>query len=370
MTAIGLFFGATAILRAAPQPFAGWLSDRIGRIPIMGWSQILRAFTFVGVGYAMMSDSGFWPIAAAIALNYIFGAALQPAAHAMVADLAKERERISAFSLLRIAGNLSWAIGPALGGFIAHHSYSVLFYVSGGLNLVSGVYFLLALKEKSQVDQAVPARFKFRDLFDLRGDTLIFRHCFISFLLFLVVAQLIAALSVYCVDKVGISQAQLGSLYAINGLMVVILQIPISSLLKRLTLTHQLAAGAAVYAVGYFLVGFAGNYSFLVMCMIIITIAEMMISPPSLTLVANLSPSGAYGRYMGLFGFFQMSGWSLGPTVGGFMLDIFATMPILTWTVIAFMAVIASGLYLNFGRRLSRITDSGLVVLEERAAHA
>lgn len=370
MTAIGLFFGVTAVLRAAPQPLAGWLSDRVGRVLIMGWSQILRAGTFAGVGYAMRSASGFWPIAAAIAFNYIFGAALQPAAHAMVADLAGERERISAFSMLRIAGNLSWAIGPALGGFLAHQSYSTLFYASGVLNLISGIYFLVVLRESPHSTQAISPGFRFKELFNLRQDKLLFRHCLISFLLFLVVAQLIAALSVYCVDTVGIGQAQLGVLYAINGFMVVVFQLPMMALFKRLTLTHQLAAGAAVYAVGYFLVGIAGGFAFLVICMVVITVAEMMVSPPSLTLVANLSSPSTYGRDMGLFGFFHMSGWSLGPTVGGFMLDLFSARPILTWAVIALMALAASALYINFGRRLSRAINSGLVVQEEDPSHA
>lgn len=360
MSAIGLFFGFSAILRAAPQPFAGWLSDRLGRVPIMGWSLVLRAVTFAGVGYAIMCKAGFFTIAAIISFNYITGAVLHPAANAMVADLVKKEQRIQAFSVLRIAGNLGWAIGPALGGFVAHQSYAALFLLAAVIALCAGVFFLLALRDVPRAGRDDRAEFKLGDVFGLRRDGRLYKHCLISFVLFLAVAQLIATLSVYSVESIGITRAQLGMLYALNGLMVVLFQFPISSLLKRFLLTRQLATGALVYAVGYFLVGLAPGFSFLVVCMVIITLGEIIVSPPSLTLVANLSTPGKYGRYMGLFGFFQMAGWSLGPTVGGTLLDIFAGKPIIMWSLISLLAISAFALYLGFERKLSSLVNSGL----------
>ena len=371
MSAIGLFFGFSAILRAAPQPFAGWLSDRIGRVPIMGWSLIVRAVTFAGVGYAIMSKAGFFTIAAVISFNYIAGSVLAPAVNAMVADLVVKERRIAAFSFLRIAGNLGWAIGPALGGFVAHTSYANLFFLAAGITLLAGIYLLVSLRDTTAVEREELHTFKLRDIFDLRRDTALYKYCLISFVLFLAVAQLVAALSVYSVNTVGISQTQLGVLYTINGLMVVFLQFPIMAALRRLPLTKQLAAGAFVYAVGYSLVGFASGFAFLIACMVIITLAEIMVSPASLTLVANLSSAGKYGRHMGLYGFFNMAGWSFGPTVGGALLDVFKTQPHLMWITISQLAVAACVLYLLFGRTLPAEANSSRRIDEESsAAHA
>lgn len=369
MTAIGVFFGYTALLRAIPQPIAGSVSDHIGRVPIMGWSQILRAFTFVGVGYAIMKNSGFWVIAAIISINFIVGAVLQPAAHAMVADVTKREERMSGFSMLRIAGNLGWAIGPAMGGFLAHYSYSSLFFFSAFLNLVSGIYFLVTLRDLPRSERTSDAGFRFRDLLNWDRDKLIHQHCAISFLVFLVMAQLIAALSVYTVDTVGISQAELGTLYTLNGLMVVVLQIPTSILFRKFRLSIQLVMGSVVYAIGYTSVGFAAGYAALFICMIIITMGEIITIPPALTLVTNLSPPGAYGRNMGIFGFFQTGGWSFGPTVGGVLLDLFPTRPAITWGIIGVIAMTAAGLYLLFGRRLSLALNTESEPMEAPVAH-
>ncbi len=370
MSVIGAFFGLGAVLRAAPQPFAGWLSDRLGRVPVMGWSLVLRAATFVAVGVAIMHHAGFIAIAAIVSVNYLAGAVLHPATNAMVADLVEKKQRLSAFALLRIAGNLGWAIGPGLGGFVAHHSYSLLSILAGVVSLVSGIYFLLALRDVPRVQPQDRTAFKLADMISLKKDPRLSEHCLVSFLLFLAVAQLVAALSVYSVDSVGISQAQLGALYTINGLMVVLLQYPISALFEKYSLTRQLTIGAIIYALGYGLVGLANGFMFLVMCMFIITTAEMIVSPPTLTLVANLSGPGKYGQYMGLYGFFQTAGWSLGPTVGGALLDLFAARPMIMWLIIASMAVGASILFRNFGKRLPDYVDSGVKDQEEVLAGA
>ncbi|MEZ5359388.1 MAG: MFS transporter [Candidatus Zixiibacteriota bacterium] len=360
MSAIGLFFGVTAVLRAVPQPMAGWLSDRFGRVRIMGWSQVLRSFTFAGVAYAMAQNAGFWVIGSIIGLNYIFGAVLHPAANAMVADIVAKEERIPAYAFLRITGNLGWAIGPAMGGFIAHVSYARLFFISALLAVFSGLVFLVLLKDvKSEKPVDVHA-FKIKDIFNLSKDPLLFRHCLISLLLFLAVAQFIAPFSVYVTDNLNITKSQLGGIYFINGFMVVVLQFFMSALFRNWKLTNQLILGAINYAIVYFCLVFAGSYSHLIIFMVVMTLGEMIVSPPSVTIVANLSPPTAYGRYMGVFGLFQMAGWSLGPTVGGILLDLFDHNPSHSWFVISGMALIAAALFYNLGRKLSPDVNSGL----------
>lgn len=96
----------------------------------------------------------------------------------------------------------------------------------------------------------------------------------------------------------------------------------------------------------------------------------MIVSPPSTTLVANLSSPGNYGRAMGLFGFFQSAGWSLGPTVGGALLDLFAERSNVMWLVISMMAVLACLLFLNLGRRLVSHVNNGLTAEIKAVADA
>ncbi|MEE9441083.1 MAG: MFS transporter [candidate division Zixibacteria bacterium] len=359
MGAIGLFFGFSAILRTLPQPVAGELSDRLGRVPLMAWSQILRSFTFAGVAIAIAMGKGFWVIGSIIGLNYILGAFVHPAANAMVADLVKKEQRISAYAFLRIGGNLGWAIGPAAGGFIAQKSYATLFLCSGVMALLSGLFFMVFLRDVPIQSRSRQSDFNLKDIFNISKDKKLFEYCVISLILFLAVAQLIAALSVYSTDTIGITKQDLGILYLINGAMVVFLQYPISDALKKFRLTRQLALGAWIYTIGYFSVGFATSFICLIICMVVITLAEIIVSPPSVTIVANLSSPGYYGRYMGIFGMFQTLGWSLGPTLGGFLLDAFTYNQTYMWIVISCFSASAGILYMKFERKISASVNNG-----------
>jgi MFS family permease len=64
------------------------------------------------------------------------------------------------------------------------------------------------------------------------------------------------------------------------------------------------------------------------------------------------------GQYMGIFGFFLTSGWSLGPVYGGLVLDHFATHPAVAWIVISSLAALSGTGYLLFTRILPERLNS------------
>ena len=185
-----------------------------------------------------------------------------------------------------------------------------------------------------------------------RDDSNLAIHCLLCFVLYLVVAQLVAPFSVYSVGIVGISEAQLGLLFTVNGLLVALAQIPLTRMLAGFRFTSQLAIGALLYFVGYGALGFCGHYAYLLTVIGVVTFGEMAMSPPSLTITSRLAPEGHMGRYMGVYGFFMVGGWSLGPLYGGWFLDNFADQPEVAWLLIASLALVAVLGFLWFARRL------------------
>jgi len=274
-------------------------------------------------------------------LNAMFGAIFQPAAQAAVADVVSPDRRTEAYALIRIAGNLGWAIGPAIGGFWAAQSYPMLFIISGCLTLASGLVIAKYLKGLPHISQN-NNRFKIAEMLSYKGNELIFRLAGIIFILYLVFAQLIAPFSLYSVELIGISEAQLGILFMLNGLMVALFQLPTTRLLRRFRLTTQLTFGAVIYASGYFMVGLSTTFALFVVTMTIITIGENCISPPALSLTANLAPEGRIGRYMGIYGFAVTFGWSLGPLIGATLLDWTKPHYVYAWGIISLLAVISA----------------------------
>lgn len=338
---IGLFFGVAAVIRASFQALAGELSDRLGRYYLMVVAQLTRTVVFFVTAYAIYYKSGFLVIGSLLILNAIFGAIFQPAAQATVADLVKAEDRTDAYALVRVAGNFGWALGPGIGGFVAASSYSILFIISGCMTLISSLIiarYLKGIKRKGNNNGS----FKLKDMFTYKGNELIFRFVAVMFVIYIVFAQLIAPFSLYSVDLIGISKARLGLLFMLNGLMVAVFQLPTTRLLKNYRLTSQLALGSVIFACGYVMVGLSASFILFMIAIVIITTGENCISPPALALTANLAPEGRTGRYMGIYGFAVTFGWSLGPLIGGTLLDWFKPNYFIAWGLISMLAIISA----------------------------
>ncbi|MBN2226646.1 MAG: MFS transporter [candidate division Zixibacteria bacterium] len=351
LTGIGLFFGISAVIRTFFQTMGGELSDRLGRYYVMVIAQSVRAVLFLVIAYVMSSGAGFIPIAALLIFNSIFGASFQPAANATVADVVDSKFRTEGYAIVRAAANLGWAAGPALGGYMAGMSYSVLFVMSGVMALVSSSIIAIFLRDIRH-KQSRRDSFRMRDVFAIRKDRNMLRHIVLVFMIYLVVAQLIAPLSLYAVELRGLTEGQLGFLYTINGLMVASLQIPVTRLLRPLRYSSQLALGAAIYGIGYFCVGMSSTFPLFLLAIIIITTGENCISPPALSITANLAPTGYIGRYMGVYGFAVSGGWSLGPLLGGTLLDWAKPDFMYAWGIVVVLALITA---IGFLRQSGRI---------------
>jgi MFS family permease len=349
---IGLFFGAQAIVRSVFQAVGGEMSDRVGRTWLLVHSQSIRSLSFLFLGFAVQWHWGFWAITAFFTVNSIFGSIFMPAVNALVVDILPADRRLDGYAVARSAANLGWAVGPAIGGFLAKGSYPSLFYLSAVLTLGSAMIFRFYLKVPPQ--RPVTDKFHLRDLLAIRHDRNLAMHGILTLFLYLVVAQLIAPFSVYAVDMVGISEAKLGLLFTLNGLLVAALQVPVTRMLSRYQFTTQLAWGAVLYFVGYGILGIFIGFGPFAVSMVIVTVGELFISPPGLTLTARLAPEGRIGRYMGVRGFFETAGWSLGPLYGGVILDRMGGTPWAAWLTISSLALVAASGYWLFGRSLPK----------------
>ncbi len=358
LTFIGLYFGVAAVVRAVVQAMGGELSDKLGRYWLMVLAQFLRTFVFLALAAAIYYSKGFWIIGALVILNSVFGAIFQPVANATVADLTSKKDRAEGYAIVRVAGNFGWALGPAVGGYLAEGSYAILFVISGAMTLVSSSIIALFLKGIKQTATGNEEPFRFRDILSIRHDYLFLRHTILLFFLYLAFSQVIAPFSLYVVDLIGLPKSQLGILFTLNGLLVAITQIPVTRLLKPVRLTIQMALGLLIFAVGFVIVGFAESFIVFVITMIIMTLGEVFHSPPALSLTANLAPDGRTGRYMGVYGFAVVAGWSLGPMLGGTLLDFTAPDYGTMWLIIAGLALVTSAGYFLLSRKMPLAADT------------
>ncbi len=376
MSVVGAMFFFAALAGAVGQVVGGELTDRLGRKVVIVGTQLFRAMSFLGLGAAVLLHAPVVWFGLLTSLSAFSGRAFEPPSGAMVADIATGAARVEYYAVLRIGGNLGWAIGPAIGGFLAALSYPTLFVIAAAVLLAAGLFMAFKVEETlphrlarslepqesttllpGSTGTAPLARFGFEELGQALRDGTFVRYCVISLVLFTVMSQLISTLSVYAVTWAGITKLQLGALYTLNGLMVVFLQFPVVRILASYRMTTALVFGSILYGLGYGMMGLGQGFALLLIAMFVVTTGEIVTTPASMNLVANFSSPELRGRYMGVYGLFNSFGWSIGPLIGGVLLDLASKRAMFLWGPIGGLALLAAAGFWDLRRRVDGAMD-------------
>jgi MFS family permease len=349
MTLVGVIILAAGLSSAISQAFAGALSDRFGRRPILLAGTLGSIFLYSGLAVLIGTSAPVW----AIAIAYIVGRSVltttRPVISAMVADFTPREKLTEAYGILRIGANIGWAAGPAVGGYLATFlSYGWLFGVPA---LTGGIVSLIIFLFIREPERTLSSRASFRDMLPPAGNRAFLVFVAVSLVLFIVMGQMASTLSIFAVDRVGFSTAQYGLLLTLNGLIVIFFQYPMTIALRRLAKFQALILGSLLYMVGYLSFGWITQFEWALAAMAIVTAGEIIHSPVTLSVIGELSPQDQRGRYMGFFGLSETIGISTGPLFGGILLDAFPSDLRLVWAPIAAVALIAAIGYYWWNRR-------------------
>ena len=103
--------------------------------------------------YAIRSYYAFGVFVALSCVSAFFGRLYEPPSGAMIADISTGDRRKEAFGILRIGGNIGFAVGPAIGGFLAALSYATLFFFSAVILSLSAVLLAFRIRESLPTDR-------------------------------------------------------------------------------------------------------------------------------------------------------------------------------------------------------------------------
>ncbi len=370
MTSVGTLLMIAQVIGASVGIYGGEISDRLGRKFVMTRSLAGRFLLFIIIGIIISKCENIYAIFVFLILNSILFSFYIPASQAYIADLTNEKERISAYGILRMGGNLGWALGPAIGGLLATIDYAYLFFVTAFCMLIATIILVKFCGESLQyrIEKTIDAtllkdqknlgfKVNFKDMFTILYDQQFLTFTLISFLVFIVWGHLVSPISVYTVNRVGITKSQLGLLFSINGFMVALFQYFITHFIPDKKELHALWIGAFIYAVGYLSIGFASNFALLIFSMVIITIAEMVITPSSQTYASKLARPENRGRYMAFYNLAQTFGWAFGPLLGGILLDAFPGRNPAIWVFVSGLAVASAIGFILFKNKNTAIKN-------------
>lgn len=350
--AVGLFVGLTMLLTAFGQALGGRASDLWGRQPVMVFSLAGRALFTALLGAAIGLRLSVAAVLAAHMTAAFLGGFYNPAAQGWIADHYSSSRRYEAYSWLRVAFNLGFAVGPAIGGFLAAGHFALAFHVSAVLSAACAL-ILRGWVPESRTHR--PAAGEGASLPSGRLDPRFLHLCGCTVCIALVMSHLVVPLSIHATRYVGIRPEQVGLLFSLNGFLVVGLQTLVARAMRGRRTTAALAAGSLFYAAGYAMVGGAHSFAGLAAAIAVVTLGEVAVSPGLATLSSNLAPKGEFGRYAGLNGSALMVGAAAGPLAGGMAIQhLSPSQPALPWTLVALAAVAASMGFIALRPRLSR----------------
>ncbi len=347
MTVIGSIFLGVAVVRAAMQMLGGSFADRFSRRQIMLIAGVGRTLAFLLLAITILANLPLLFIGIAILLAYGFGSMFMPAADALISDVVAAKDRIEAYGFQRMGFNFGWAIGPAIGGYIASLSYHLIFLIAAFFFTIAVIVVYRLIPDSHTHD--IRAQFRFKDLNQLLKNYYFIFYGILIMLVFSIITQIVTTLSVFSIEVVEISKIQLGYLYTINGTVIILFQIQGIRWIKRIPLTRALALGASLSAMSYLIVAVSVNFLMLSAAIVILTFGEIFFIPSGTTLASNWAPESQKGSYLGLYGVFQGWGRSIGPFYGGILLDHFLFQPFILWGTIT-----GIGLTAAFG--LSQVT--------------
>ena len=335
---------------------SGVLTDRIGRRPTLLIAQSSTAASVALLGF--MHD----PVAIA-AVACLVGAASnasRPAVQAMMADIVRPEDRVRAFSLNYWAINLGFAISSMAAGFIAEVSYRAGFLLEAGMTAVCAVVVFLRLPESrptvaaTSVDGKEPAVGLGTVLRDGRFMSVVG----LSFLVALVFQQGSVGLPV-AMGEAGFTPADYGTAIAVNGFLIVVLQIPVTRLIEHRDAKRLLVVSSILAGYGFGLTVFAGSVGVFALTVCVWTLGEMINAPTQTGLVVRLSPVQGRGRYQGMYTLSWAVAALVAPLMSGFVIDRFGA----EW-LWGMCAVVGTGAAVGYGALMRGLSASGPATAE------
>ncbi|MBW8740549.1 MAG: MFS transporter [Streptomyces turgidiscabies] len=317
----------------------GVMTDRLGRRPTLLIAQSSTAFSVALLGF--VHD----PVAIP-AVAFLVGMASnasRPAVQAMIADIVRPEDRVRAFSLNYWAINLGFAVSATGAGFIAEVSYAAGFLVEAGMTLACAVVVFVKLPESRPAHTTKEERAEASvGLGTVLRDGRFMGVVGLCFLVALIFQQGALGLPI-AMGAAGFTPADFGMVIAVNGVLIVALQIPVTRFIEHRDPRRLLALSSLLAGYGFGLTAFAGSVGVFVLTVCVWTLAEIVNAPTQTGLVVRLSPVHGRGRYQGMYTMSWSVAGLVAPLMSGFVIDHFGAEWL--WALCAVIGTVAGAGY-------------------------
>ncbi|SFC22832.1 Predicted arabinose efflux permease, MFS family [Parapedobacter composti] len=324
----------------------GWLTDRFGNF----WVQTISLLASVPLFMAAPLFTSVKGLAAVIYILSVVTESFRPANSVSVARYARPENITRAFSLNRMAINLGFSIGPALGGFLASISYHWIFYGNALGAFIASLVFIAFFAKRKGNTRPKPTAGKgdkpsSRPLSPYRDWTfLLFSlFCCIYAICFF---QLLSTLPLFYQQGHALNEKQVGIILGFSGFVVVVFEMLLVHIAeRRLSYASSIFIGTALCAVSFALLPIPTGYWILYASIFLLSISEILAMPFMASVAVQRASKQTQGAYMGLNALAFSAAHVFSPFLGTRIADHYG-FNVLWWGTAAVLMCVAWGLYL------------------------
>jgi len=283
--------------------FGGMLTDRLGEYHVQYMSLFLSAPLFMVIPLFPSVEG----MAIVILIQSMIGETFRPANSVAITKYAKPKNITRAFSLNRMAINLGFAIGPALGGILSSFSYELLFIFNTVGALIAGIFYVKFFKKRHKSFQKIK-----KGTIDLKTssksispykDPLFLAFFILCSIFSMCFFQFYNTMPLFYKEEVHLDQRSIGFLMGYSGVIIVALEMIIVNFIdKRYSISKIVFYGILMCAVSYVMLAFNHHVLTLILSMTVLSLGEILVLPYLSTITALRSERGNKGAYMGLNG--------------------------------------------------------------------
>lgn len=313
----------------------GKLSDQIGYYKVILGSLFLTGISFMIIQYF----TSFWSICIGFFFLIAIADMARPAFFVALSAYSKPENKTRSLTFIRLAINLGFSAGPALGGLIiATIGYYGIFWIDGITCIIAGLVMIQTLHPKKAkiLDKEVIHKNPVKAHKD--GIYILF---LIALALFgFIFVQYFSTIPLYYKEIHHLSEEKIGLLLAMNGALIFLFEMPLIAYLEKINSTKigNVTSGFILTGISFILFLITPWAGILIIGMIIATLGEMVSFPFGNAFALDRSKKGRQGAYMGLYSMSFSAAHIFGHNSGMQLIDTFGFNN--TWIFMSLIAVL------------------------------
>ncbi|WP_393971285.1 MFS transporter [Oxyplasma meridianum] len=348
---IGVIFSITYLTGMIFQPIGGRISDKHGEKITITAGLFVSFILYFAIWVFVSSGVSIILMITAYVMASLGSSLTYSPYYSLITKSSMGSPMKETFGIFRIIFNLGFIIGPIAGSIISLYRFSDIFLFASIFRLLELIVLILLVKTPARNrDLPSPNNTKaFTGVASRINRKLLFFSLSVMFLA-MMGTQVQVSLPVFAFSTGGITIAEYGYIYSLNGLVVVAGQLLINRIFSKIGDMASMFAGIALYMIAFIIAGFSNAFLPLVGLIVIYSLGEDIVAPLENAIIGSFAPLRKLGFYISVKSSFWSAGNVLGPVVGSIIIFLLPFRYLVSWGIMDVFGVVSMIMFLAFRR--------------------